>query len=84
MVARHFLKPLAAIPLFVLLSGCALTTPGMVGTPDGGVVQPFPWRNKNAAAALHLAQRYCRQYQKRAYLVQWTPGQGNSKFNCVY
>jgi len=77
-------KPLVAMALCMLLTACALTTPGMVGTPNGGVVRPYPWRNGSSASAFHLAKRYCRSFHKRAYLTQWSPDPGNSKFDCVY
>jgi hypothetical protein len=84
MAAKHFLKSLAAIPLCGLLAACALATPGMVGTPNGGVVQPYPWKSESQAAVFELADRYCRPYRKRAYLTQWSPEQGNTTFACVY
>lgn len=76
-------RPIGAALLCGLLTACTLATPGMVGTPNGGVVQPYPWRNRTDAAAYRLAKRYCHSYHKRAVLVEWSD-HGNSKFDCVY
>ena len=79
-----FAKPFAALALCVLLSACGLSTPGMVGNPSGGVVQPFPWRNGTPEGAYRLAKKYCRSFHKHAYLTRWPPDWGNTNFACVY
>jgi hypothetical protein len=81
---RNFSKPLVAVALCVLLPACAMTTPGLVGNPNGGVVRPFPWHNASPAGAARIAQRYCRSFHKRAYLTEWSPDPGNSWFQCTY
>jgi hypothetical protein len=76
-------KAMAAVALSTLLTACALTTPGMVGSPDGGVVHPYP-SQASPKSALRLANRFCHPYHKRAYLTQWMPARADVQFNCVY
>ena len=79
-----FSVPLAATALCVALGGCALQTPGMVGTADGGVVHIYPQANGGREVAMDLAERYCRSYDKRAFFYEAPPEKGNAKFYCAY
>jgi hypothetical protein len=81
---RGLSTPLMALAFGALLGSCGMVTPGMVGSPDGGVVRPFPWNNGDPNAAFAMARDYCNSFHKQPILVEWNPTPGVSHFACVY